>query len=90
VIDGAVQTLGIALLVCATLLGVLALLVFVVSVRARRAKEDVSEDDSGPDDGGGNLPRRYRPPGPSGGGDPAWWPEFELAFAEYVAACAAA
>jgi hypothetical protein len=90
VIDGAVETLGIAWLVCGTTLGVLALLVFLVSLRARRANEDVSEGDSGSDDGGGNLPRRNRPPEPSGGGDPAWWPEFELAFAEYVAACAAA
>jgi hypothetical protein len=90
VIDS-VQTLGIALLVYAPMLGVVALLACVVSLRARRGRDaDVSEDDSGSDDGGGNLPRRDRPPDPTGGGDPAWWPEFERAFAEYVAACAAA
>jgi hypothetical protein len=91
VIEGAVQTLGIALLVYAPILGVVALVACAVSLRYRRANDaDVSDDDSGSDDGGGNLPRRDRPPEPSGGGDPAWWPEFELAFAEYVAACAAA
>jgi hypothetical protein len=91
VIDGAVQTLGIALLVYAPALAIVAFLACVASLRVRRADDaDVNEDDSGSDDGGGNLPRRDLPPEPSGGGDPVWWPEFERAFAEYVAARAAA
>jgi hypothetical protein len=91
VIDGVAQTLGVALLVYAPTLGVVALIACMVSLRDRRRNDaDVSEDDSGSDDGGGNMRRRDRPPEPSGGGDPAWWPDFERAFAEYVAARATA
>jgi hypothetical protein len=91
VIPDMVQALGVALLVYAPTLGVVALLACAVSLRDRRRNDaDVSEDDSGSDDGGGNMRRRDRPPEPSGGGDPAWWPDFERAFAEYVAARAPA
>jgi hypothetical protein len=91
VIDAAVQTLGIALLVYAPTLGLVALLACVASMRDRRRNDaDVSEDDSGSDGGGGNMRRRDRPPEPRGGGDPAWWPDFERAFDEYVAARAPA
>ena len=46
-------------------------------------RRDSGEGDSGP--GGGGGPGRGGPdhPGP-GGGDPAWWPEFERQFAEYI------
>jgi hypothetical protein len=89
VIDAA-QMFGTAL-VCAPALAVLALLACAVRLQQRRGPgADIGEDDSGSDDGGGNQRRRDRPRHPGGGGDPDWWPEFERAFADYVAACAVA
>ena len=62
--------------------------VFVVGlalVSGRRSPRRDGDDDFGSGPGGG--PRR---PGPRGddppGGDPAWWPEFERKFADYLAA----
>jgi hypothetical protein len=59
------------------------LVVAIVKLTARPAPGDDPSDDG--DDGGRprNPPRTPRPPGPT---EPAWWPEFERAFATYVLA----
>ena|SRR5947209_596628 len=65
----------------------------VTIVTVHRWTQNGDAGESGPgqsDDHDGGGPRRHRPVGPrrgagSGGGDPAWWPEFERQFAFYVA-----
>jgi hypothetical protein len=56
------------------------------TVRYRR----LGGDDPGDGDGrhGGGSDRDPNPPDRSPDGGPAWWPEFERQFAEYVDSCA--
>ena len=63
-----------------TLIALGGLAVRFLAPAARRSHGD-EDGDSGSGGGGGSRPPE-RPPGP--GGDPAWWPEFELRFAAYV------
>jgi hypothetical protein len=64
------------------LLGICALLLLVaISFEGR------SNDGPGEGEDGGGSDRRTppgSPPTPIGGGDPAWWPEFERDFEAYV------
>jgi Mg/Co/Ni transporter MgtE len=61
------------------LVGIVVVLVVFVTVVAWWARRGGPDD---PGDGGGGGGGRPPPPDPPG---PAWWPEFERDFAEYVA-----
>jgi hypothetical protein len=58
-----------------------------VAVGAAGANGDKDDRDEGPGGGGGRggPPSPDRSGGDCPGGEPAWWPEFELQFAAYVA-----
>ena len=51
-------------------------------LQRRERPDDTDESDSG---GGGGSRKDPRPKAPGGGGEPAWWPEFERQFAEHLA-----
>jgi hypothetical protein len=59
-----------------------------VAVGAAGANGEKDDRDEGPGGGGGRggPPSPDRSGGDSPAGEPAWWPEFELQFADYVAA----
>jgi hypothetical protein len=69
-----------ALVLAVTLTGIWLL---VWSARlANPGGDDDTERSGGP---GGRGPETPSPPAPRPDGDPDWWPEFERAFAAYVA-----
>jgi hypothetical protein len=74
-------------LTTATTLGVVAatgVAVALMVLLLRPVDRPDGSDDSDSGGGGGNV--RRDPPGlGSSGGGPAWWPEFEREFADYVA-----